>query len=172
MVAEIKKDKYIYYHCTGHRGKCPEPYVREERLVQQLSAHLQELVVAPKLIRWLQEKYVTSDVTERGARDRMIREHQQQIERIEARIETLYSDRLDGRIAPGFYDAKAGEFRAQQQELLQKIELIRTGAPARIEEALSTIRLIGEAATLFVKQDGPQQGRLLRAVVKAAACRS
>ena len=32
LVAEIKKGRYIYYHCTGFRGKCPEPYVRQERL--------------------------------------------------------------------------------------------------------------------------------------------
>jgi site-specific DNA recombinase len=112
---------------------------------------------------------VTSDLTEKGARDRMIREHQQQIERLEDRIETLYLDRLDGRIDTVSYDTKAGDFRAQQQDLLRKIDQIRTGAPAPVEEALSTIRLIGEAATLFMKQDGPQQGRLLRRVVRNAA---
>ncbi len=25
LVGELKKQKYVYYHCTGHRGKCPEP---------------------------------------------------------------------------------------------------------------------------------------------------
>ncbi|MFT4053841.1 MAG: recombinase family protein [Novosphingobium sp.] len=32
IVAEIKKERYVYYHCTGYRGKCPERYVREEVL--------------------------------------------------------------------------------------------------------------------------------------------
>ena len=30
MVGEVKKGRYVYYHCTGYRGKCPEPYTREE----------------------------------------------------------------------------------------------------------------------------------------------
>src|SRR5713101_7622733 len=32
FVGELKKGRYVYYHCTGNRGKCPEPYTREEIL--------------------------------------------------------------------------------------------------------------------------------------------
>lgn len=32
LVAELKKGRYAYYHCTGYKGKCPEKYVREEVL--------------------------------------------------------------------------------------------------------------------------------------------
>jgi hypothetical protein len=40
-VGEIKKSRYVYYHCTGYKGKCPDPYVREEvledgRLVEKI----------------------------------------------------------------------------------------------------------------------------------------
>ena len=30
MVGEIKKNRYVYYHCTGYKQKCPERYTREE----------------------------------------------------------------------------------------------------------------------------------------------
>ncbi len=32
MVADIKKSRYVYYHCSRAKGKCPEPYTREEIL--------------------------------------------------------------------------------------------------------------------------------------------
>ena len=32
MTAEIKKARYVYYHCTGGRGACGNTYVREEEL--------------------------------------------------------------------------------------------------------------------------------------------
>lgn len=32
LVAKKKKGKYVYYHCTGNKGKCPEPCTREEVL--------------------------------------------------------------------------------------------------------------------------------------------
>src|ERR1051326_6250325 len=37
MVGELKKGPYVYYHCTGNRGKCPERYTREETLSSQFA---------------------------------------------------------------------------------------------------------------------------------------
>src|SRR5262249_17756198 len=37
MVGEIKKRRYVYYHCTGYKGKCDEPYVREEVIAERFS---------------------------------------------------------------------------------------------------------------------------------------
>ena len=50
MVGEVKKKRYVYYHCTGYRGKCPEPYTREEVLAEQLAAGLRELVIPPAVL--------------------------------------------------------------------------------------------------------------------------
>ena len=44
LVVELKKHKYVYYHCTGNRGKCPEPYTRQEILASELADLLQQLV--------------------------------------------------------------------------------------------------------------------------------
>jgi site-specific DNA recombinase len=30
LVGEIKKGKYVYYHCTGYKQKCREPFVRKK----------------------------------------------------------------------------------------------------------------------------------------------
>ncbi|UVO52012.1 recombinase family protein [Sphingomonas sp. SUN019] len=43
IVAEIKKARYIYYHCTGYRGKCPERYVRQEVLEEHFIELLRQL---------------------------------------------------------------------------------------------------------------------------------
>ena len=32
VTAEIQKQKYTYYRCTGYRGKCGLPFIREEEL--------------------------------------------------------------------------------------------------------------------------------------------
>jgi hypothetical protein len=46
LVAELKKGRYVYYHCTGYRGKCGETYTPEKTLAQQFAAYFQELVDA------------------------------------------------------------------------------------------------------------------------------
>ena len=169
LVAEIKKARYTYYHCTGHRGKCEEPYTREELLVEQFARNLSELVIPREVAEWLQATYVESDLTERAARERTIRQHRAQYERLEARIETLYNDRLDGRISPTFYDAKAGEIRAQQQAILRRIEHTESSAPAPVGAAIDLMQLTSRAATLFRQQTEYEQRRLLQTVVKTAS---
>ena len=38
VTAEIKKQKYTYYRCTGHRGPCALPYMREEVIERALGS--------------------------------------------------------------------------------------------------------------------------------------
>jgi hypothetical protein len=70
FVDELKKQRYVYYHCTGHRGKCPEPYTREEAMQDQLADSLRALVIPRGVLNWLQEAIGKSDLTERATRDR------------------------------------------------------------------------------------------------------
>ena len=69
MVGELKKGRYVYYHCTGSKGKCGDPYVREERMLQEVSQQLKQLVVAPATLSGLERVIVESDQTEKGARE-------------------------------------------------------------------------------------------------------
>src|SRR5580704_8895254 len=83
MVGEVKKGRYLYYHCTGYRGKCPEPYTREEILEQQFAAVLRDLVVPPAVLRWLQSEMVVSEQTEQAARAQSERRQEMELERLQ-----------------------------------------------------------------------------------------
>jgi site-specific DNA recombinase len=97
MVGEIKKGQYVYYHCTGNRGNCPEPFTRQEVPSGAFASILKELVIPPAILEWLGDNVLESGRTEQAARDQSIRRLQTQCDRIEARIETMM-DKLDGRI--------------------------------------------------------------------------
>lgn len=43
LVAQIKKAKYIYYRCSGYKGKCPERFVRQEALEEHFVTLLRRL---------------------------------------------------------------------------------------------------------------------------------
>ena len=47
LVGEVKKRKYVYYHCTGYRGKCGEPYTPERILEREFANGLQDLTIPP-----------------------------------------------------------------------------------------------------------------------------
>jgi hypothetical protein len=103
LVAELKKGRYVYYHCTGHRGKCPEPYTPQETLVDEFAGTLGDLVVPQGILDWLAQEVTNSDQTQEAARASAIKRGEGEPARLRHRLDTLYEDRLDGRItfAPG-----------------------------------------------------------------------
>lgn len=50
VTGEIKKGKYIYYRCTGYRGKCDLPRFKEDELALRLGEPLKHLRVPPKIV--------------------------------------------------------------------------------------------------------------------------
>ena len=152
LVGELKKGKYVYYHCTGHRGKCPEPYTREEALQGQFGALLQELVIPPGVLTWLQEAVAESDLNERGARDRELKRLEEQHRRVRTKLEAIYEDRLDGRISKELHDRKAHDLRSQSLQLLDRMNGMRLSAPAPVQDALDLMDLTSRAADLFLRQ--------------------
>jgi hypothetical protein len=117
MVGELKKCRYVYYHCTEGRGRCDDPYVREERLVAELARRLQQLAISPDTLGWLQGVAIESDKTETGAREQAVKQLKAEYARLQTRIETMYLDRLDGRIPAAFFDEKSKEWRDQQRRI-------------------------------------------------------
>lgn len=51
VVAEIKKEKYVYYHCTGNKGKCPGKYAREEWIEQQFTRSLGQIEIDDEVMK-------------------------------------------------------------------------------------------------------------------------
>jgi site-specific DNA recombinase len=118
LVGELKKAKYVYYHCTGNRGKCPERYAREEIFSSEFAHLLRELIIPPEVLEWLGDAVLSSDRTEQAARVETVKKLQTHYDQMEARIGTMYMDKLDGRITQEFFDKQADTLRREQDGLL------------------------------------------------------
>lgn len=167
LVGELKKGRYVYYHCTGHKGKCPEPYSREELVQEQFASALRDLVVPREVLTWLAEAVADSDLSERAVREKTVRKLEEQHRSMQTKLERLYEDRLEGRITTEWYDRKAKELHMQAAELARKITDIRAAAPAPVEDAIDLMDLTSRTAELFTLQPVPEQQRFLRLVLKS-----
>jgi site-specific DNA recombinase len=169
LVGELKKGKYVYYHCTGNRGKCPEPYARQEVLSGEFANLLCELVIPPAILEWLGDAVLSSDRTEQAARLETIKKLKGRSDQIEARIGTMYMDKLDGRITQEFFDRQAANLRMEQDTLQRKVQDIQQATPAPVDQAIDMLRLTSRASELFLQQPAAEQHRLLQSVVEKAA---
>ena len=91
MVGEVKKGRYVYYHCTGYKGKCPEPYTREAALEGQFADALSCLALDPDVLEWVTTALRQSHQDEK-------RFHDEAIARLQAEHVVL-QNRLDANVS-------------------------------------------------------------------------
>ena len=161
LVGEIKKGRYIYYHCSGYRGKCLEPYTREEVLEERFADLLKGLVFDQEVITWVREALGESHADEQRLRDEAVTQLQAQHAILQRRLDTMYEDKLDGRVDETFFDRKAAEWRAEQARLLQAIEAHNSADQTYMDEGVRLLELAGRAHELFKKQEPSEKRRLL-----------
>ena len=166
LVGELKKGKYVYYHCTGNRGKCSERYARQEIVAREFGSLLKEIVISPEHpgVAGRRRAQLRSDRAGRARAN--IKRLQGDYQRINTRIETMYMDKLDGRITSEFYDQRSAAWRGEQNVLLRRIQDIQKATPAPVDDAINLMHLTSRACELFMQQSAAEQRRLLQVVVE------
>jgi hypothetical protein len=93
-------------------------------------------LVPEPVLDWLGGAVLESNRTEQAAREQTIKRLQARCERIEARIETMYTDKLAGRITQEFFDKQNTVWRAEREGVLRKVQDVQNAAPAPINQAI------------------------------------
>lgn len=169
MAGELKKAGRCTITALGIAGGALSPNTRQEVLMSGFSDTLRELVIPQQVLEWLGDAILDSDRTQRAARESNVKRLQARFDQIKARIETMYLDKLDGRVTEDFFDQKAAEWRNEQDDLLTKIHDIQRATPAPVDQAIDMLRMTSRAAELFLEQSGVEQRRLLNTMVETAS---
>jgi site-specific DNA recombinase len=90
-------------------------------------------------------------------------------DQIEARIETMYLDKLDGRIGQELFDKHSAAWRRDQDMLLRRIQDLQRTALAPVDQAYDMLNLTTRASDLFLQQSAAEQRRLLQVIVAKVA---
>ena len=172
MVGEIKKQRYIYYHCTEYKRKCGEPYVREEVLEEKFAALLGELTFDDEILDWIRHALRESHTEERREHEAAVKHLRNEYDRLQRRIHGAYVDKLDGVIDVVSYENMAAEWKAEQDRCLRDIERHQCADRAYLEEGVRLIELAQNAKKLFEKQEAREKRRLLNFLVSNCSWRN
>jgi site-specific DNA recombinase len=100
VVGEVKKQRYVYYHCTGYADKCQgnpadcrRKYVREQLLEQRFTELLGRLQFDGEVLEWVRESLHASHADERHEHEEAIRRLQAEHRRLGDRINAMYLDK-------------------------------------------------------------------------------
>jgi site-specific DNA recombinase len=165
LVGELKKKKYVYYHCTGYKGKCGERYVREEELSARFSAWLKQLSFNDQVFQLVSEGLRASHVDEKREHEEAVARLKGDYDRIQSRLHAMYLDKLDGRIDAAMFDRLSADWRTQQDRCLREISWHQSADQSYLEEGVAVLELAQNAQKLFEQQDALQKRRILNFVL-------
>ena len=121
ITSETQKG-HNYYRCTKKRGKCSQPYIREELLVKQVSNLIQKVSLplswADKMINELDKE------KEQEAKDGIIfaQNLKSQIKELENKLDILLDTHLEETITKEEYTAKKQKILNQKIEISEKLK--------------------------------------------------
>jgi site-specific DNA recombinase len=168
VVGEIKKQRYVYYHCTGYADKCQgnpascrRKHVREEALEAQFTEMLGRLRFDDEVLDWVRDALHASHADERREHEEAIRRHQAEYKRLQERTNAMYVDKLDGLVDSAFFDQMSRQWREEQNRCLREIEKHQEADQSYMDEGVQLLELARNAQRLFIKQQPREKRRLL-----------
>jgi site-specific DNA recombinase len=165
MTAELKKGKYVYYHCTGFKGRCGNTWIREEDLSQLFADIVRRIEITAEIADWIAEALRESqDDKERFHRGAVLRLQQQYIA-VQAKIDRAYEDRLAGRVSDDLWLRKSKEWEHELADIRRDTALHESASHDYMSKGSKILELAQTAPAQFLTQNAAEQARLLKTVL-------
>lgn len=157
MTAELKKGKYVYYHCTGKRGgNCKADWIREEKLDEAFMDLIRRIPNPDgKLFDLIRAGIKEARKLKGEYEERSVEEIQKQINRLQVRIDNLYTDKLDRKITEEFWKERHNKWYEEKEELIQKLSSINK-ADRTFDEGTNLLENFCKHAPLLYEKACPK----------------
>ena len=166
VTAELKKQRYVYYRCTGHRGPCALPRFREQEIAERFGHVLEDMRIPEEVVRRigasLQRVHVQARSQVAQERVRLERE----LATLHSHMDAAYTDKLDGKIAEDFWQRKQTDWQAEEMRLRSRITgQEEDNAGERLLNIQRILELAQNAHSIYLTQKPAQQAELLKKVL-------
>ena len=163
LVGEIKKHKYIYYHCTGNKGgNCKSKYIKEEVIDDAVMGILSGLYVSPEehteIIDTIKELIGLKEETDTSMLDTIAN----QIKVLKNRLNCMYVDKIDGKITEKFFREKSFEWNKEISELEIEMNAILKNDDSFISNCENILELCENASEYYLRANIEQKQNLLK----------
>lgn len=111
------------YGHARHAESCPNKfYIREEKVQEQIIEILNNFKITnQRLLDWVRKALKESHRSESDYHSNTMNELEERRLQVEKRLDTLYDERLDGKITKDFYDRKQVQYQAELEAVIDAI---------------------------------------------------
>lgn len=163
ITAEIKKGKYIYYHCTGYKKNCSQKeFITEEKLIEQFDAAVRAVTISEKHFEYikkgLRESFIDKKKYDLEHYDVMVKN----VKKIQNRLDKLYLDKLDGEISTEVWREKHAKWTEDLEVLQSKISAYSKASKKYYEEGIKYIELLKNVYSIYSAQSNSEKAKLIK----------
>ena len=164
LVGEIKKKKYIYYHCMGRRGgDCKRrTYLKEKHAEEIFLNVLKRLQLSDEGMEIVQEQVREQVKRQTEINADRIQEVQKRINLINARLNKMFDMFLDGELEETFYNKKRDEFQYEIDSLNTQLTNLNNSTIDILEFSRKTLELFKKAPLLYLNGDIETKRELIK----------
>jgi site-specific DNA recombinase len=166
VTAELKKNKYVYYRCSGYRGKCALPRFREQEIAERLGHVLRDVSIPNEIVQSISESLQRVHVQMRSEAGQTRTRLERELTALFARMDAAYSDKLDGKITEGFWQRKQADWQTEEYRIKSLIAgLEEDKTHERLLDVQRILELAKSAYCLYLTRKPAEQAELLRKVL-------
>ncbi|MGD9675563.1 MAG: recombinase family protein, partial [Candidatus Bipolaricaulia bacterium] len=166
ITATKAKGKYVYYHCTHGRGKCPQPYIRQEALSLKLQSVVDNVRIPEDVVNELLDQIRAGEDNRKLTIGKRLDSLESELAAIAKRRDLAYVDKLNQLISVERWkemDEAWADGAGRIAKTLSELEgaLHSSGA----DDARAAFELLEHASELYSRQPFDEQARGLRILV-------
>ncbi|MGN6720326.1 MAG: recombinase family protein, partial [Candidatus Binatia bacterium] len=165
FTTEIKKARYVYYHCTQYKGKWHTQYVRQEELDRHFREALAAIAIDEKALVWMVAALKESHVDKKQHHDESVARLQKQYQQLQNRLDAMYVDKLDGKISQQYFNRQSNLWRDEQSKLSAQIAAQQNANISYIDSGVKILELAQRAVILYETQSMQEKRRILHFVL-------
>lgn len=161
ITAEIQKG-HTYYHCTHFKDCSQRKYVREEKIETQLLDCFDEITIKDKeTLELITESLRESHAEEITYHNQVLITLNKRYQTLQNRLDSLYIDKLDGRITLEKYEELEIKFRKEQEETRQELVRHENANINYFELGANLLELSSRAKEIYLKRESVDDKRRL-----------
>ena len=166
VTGEVKKQKYVYYRCSGYRGKCDLPRFREEEIAVRMGDVLKDLYIPDEVVRAIEDSLQRTQQQQQRELAHVHARLQRELADVRRRMDQAYMDKLDGKIPEEFWQRKSADWRSEELRIESQIaSLDQRQESDTLLNAKRILELANRACFLYLTRKPAEQAELLRKVL-------
>ena len=165
VTAEVKKGKYVYYHCTGYGNRHKRVYIPEAVIDQQFA----RIVKGGTLPDDWYEFFKACLDKEHGNRKIVLARQRDVLEsersKLQTRLKKAYQDKLEGTVSEEFFKEVYNDYQKQLDAVNYRLSSLAESVDADFDLAVKTIELSYRAESLYLNANPDQKRRLITSLL-------